>query len=92
MIHDEELSRILEPLEALCGRVVQIEDAWTLLPGWSKLVFRARKKVIAEVRSHYETMGADLSDEEEMRALLKRNPETLLASIAHHDAHTAASI
>ncbi len=89
MIEDEELSRTLQPLEAVCGRVVHFNEAWTLLPGWSKLVFRARKKVFSEVRGHYETMGADLSDEEEMRALLKRSPETLLAAIAHHDAYVA---
>ena len=88
LIHDEELSRTLEPLEAVCGRVVQFNEAWTLLPGWSKLVFRARKKVFADVRAHYETMGADLTDEEEMRALLKRNPETVLGAIASHNAYT----
>lgn len=91
MIEDETLSRTLEPLEAVCGRVVQFNEAWTLLPGWSKLAFRARKKVFAQVRGHYEAMGADLSDEEEMRALLKRSPETLLGAIASHDAHMAMS-
>lgn len=91
LIHDAQLSEVLEPLEALCGRVIHFNDAWSLLPGWSKLVFRARKQVFSNVRAHYETLGADLTDEEEMKALLKRSPETVLDAIANNDAYSEVS-
>jgi hypothetical protein len=91
LIHDAQLSEAIEPLEALCGRVVYFNDVWALLPGWSKLEFRARKKVFAQVRAHYDSIGADLTDEEEMKALLKRSPETVLDAIANNDAYSEVS-
>ncbi|MGB0647083.1 MAG: YecA family protein [Bradymonadia bacterium] len=90
-IFDDALSQVLEPMEGLFGRIVQFEDRWHLLSGWSKLVFRARKHVFADVQNHYRDMGADLSDASEMKALLKRSPETLLAAVVRHNALPDAS-
>ena len=85
-IHDSELSQALEPMEGIFGRVVHFEDQSHLLSGWSKLVFRERKRVFSDVQNHYQEMGADLSDELEMKALLKRSPEIILHAIARHNA------
>ena len=73
-------------MEGILGRVVQFEERWHLLSGWSKLVFRARKHVFSDVQKHYQDMGADLSDASEMKALLKRSPEILLTTIVRHNA------
>ena len=85
-VYDADLSLLLEPMEAFVGRLISHEDTALLLPGWLKLKFWHRKKVFAHVTSQYQTMGANLDDEEEMHILLKRQPELIVGALAELDA------
>jgi hypothetical protein len=85
-VYDADLSQRLEPMEAFIGRLISHEDAALLLPGWLKLKFWYRKKVFASVTAQYETMGANLDDEEEMHILLKRQPELIMGALLEFDA------
>ena len=68
-------------MEAFCGRLITVGETELVLPGWLKLEFWQRKKVYEFVRSEYETIGANLSDTEEMQVLLKRRPELILGAL-----------
>ena len=85
-VYDAPLSQQLEPMEALIGRLISHADTALLLPGWLKLKFWQRKKVFASVTAQYETMGANLEDEEEMHILLKRQPELIMGALLEFDA------
>ena len=86
VVPDADLSQHLEPMEAFVGRLVSNEETKLLLPGWMKLKFWHRKKVFGYVKSQYEAMGANLSDEEEMHILLKRQPEVIMGAVLELDA------
>ena len=88
---DAQLSNQLEPLEAICGRLVQYDEQWQLLPSWTKLKFRKRKQVFRDVRSQFVEMGANIEDQEELNILLKRSPEVVLKAIAANDAKLSIS-
>ena len=86
IVYDSDLSQRLEPREAIMARLVSINEADQILPGWLKLQFWRRKKLYANVLHQFEEMGANLSDSEEMKILLKRQPELLVGALLELDA------
>ena len=61
-IPDADLAEILEPMEALVGRVITVNERNVLIDGWERMAFRGRKAVFRDLEATRE--AADLESSE----------------------------
>ena len=89
-IWDEHLALELEPMEVILGRRLPFTDRPLIVPGWRKLVFHGRKKVIAAARAELDAAGLDADDMERRLAWHKAAAPRLVALARSHAAPPSA--
>lgn len=78
-VSDGDLSRTLEPLEVIMGRMTEWSGERVLLPGWEKIRFRGRKALVDLVQTEMREAGLEEDDLDFRVAWLRREA----AGIAH---------
>ncbi|MGK0362544.1 MAG: hypothetical protein ACI9U2_004865 [Bradymonadia bacterium] len=61
-IPDAELALDLEPMEALVGRVITVNDSNVLIDGWERIAFRGRKAAFRELEAARDAADIDSSE------------------------------
>lgn len=90
-INDAALSLVLEPREAICCRIVMVNDQAAILPSWFKISFWSQKALKAALQTKLKENDVDTSDALETGIALKRMPELLYGEIVHLDAVSEGS-